>query len=279
MNNRRLLVASLFPLMAAPVLGNAATRTVYPITRHRFGIVNDWVVPKVKTVKLLPMTKVVFQDNGDFTLQPDGLIRVNTTGLYMLHLGVDWKAQEGLDIDRRMIGLRRKLASDTTAPNLQDQRIGSIDTPASDSPRCGRGTINMEELQLAAGQAVTFDMGVVSTSNGPAGMLPGDMVQVAHTGVNDAILLTARVIGPDFVRVVLRNMSPVTEIVAPGVIRVLVQSASERRGESNDAWNVLGSPLEELQAGDRVYACVRVIVENDYVQATDTTFIQIERFA
>lgn len=275
--SRRLFVSSLFAAAALPVLAappppapaTQRTRGVYGITRHRFGINQDWLVPHVKVVETMPFNRTFFQDNADFTLQGDGKIRCNTQGLYRVLLGLDWKAQAGLDIDRRMIGVR------LNTPTAQDVRLGSIDTPAADAPRVYRysDARNANFFSVAPGGYVSLPIVVENAQ-------PGDHVSVSHTGLSDPRgTFTGVVVEPNTVRVTLTNSGTEALSTNGGTLTVLVVSHTLNRGESNDAWNVLNCPLEELFPGDVLYACVRTIVPGDYIQATDrTTFMQIERF-
>lgn len=54
---------------------------------------------------------------------------------------------------------------------------------------------------------------------------------------------------------------------------------AQTRGESNGGRQVLHTATEDLMAGQVVYAVVRSNTSGDHVQATRTTFLQIERFA
>lgn len=256
----------------------ARARNAYLITRHRFGINNDWAVPHTKAVEQMPLTRVFAQDNQDLTLRPDGMVQVNTQGLYRVVLGMDWKAQAGLDIDRRMIGVRRKLAGSDPAPSLQDIRLGSDDTPASDTPRVARWSGACAVNLGAVMSTTSVDVTVTDRAGHAAGMVPGDVVSAAHTGLGAGVIVQGVVIAPDVVRVSFTNLTQYMGVVQ-GTLNVLAQSATLNRGESNDAWKVLNCPLEELMPGDALYVCARVLVEGDYVQATDrTTFLQVERF-
>lgn len=288
LHSRRLALSALFTLTGASTLAAppppapARNRATYGITRSRFGLAADFVIPKAKTVTLLPLASAVMQEApAEMTLLANGMVQINATGLYRVLLGVDWKAQAGFDIDRRMIGVRRKSAGDLTAPSLSDQRLGSIDTPGADVPRVGRNAISTT-VNVAPGQSAFMVVPVYAPDGGAAGMVPGDHVQVSFTNAGVVgvfgVYLAGYVTAPDVVTVSIHNAGPNTVANVSGTLNVLAQSQTLSRGESNDAWNVLNCPLEELHAGDRIYAVARVLVDGDYIQATNTTFLQIERF-
>lgn len=263
---------------AQPVTANAS------ITRARYGLSKDFYIPKVNFVTQVPLDLVRFQEAGDTSLLPDGMVRINTAGLYRICLGLDWKAQEDTDIDTRMFGIRRKLASDSGPPNLQDERLASVDVPGSDPPRMGR-------YQGAWAPPVVPFRDIVSTdvTVSPANVINiGDFAMAnltsatdANLGVkaNTALQISARVTAKNTVRVMLANpYIPAGIAVPPGTLQVLAMSAVTTRGGSEDAWNVLQSPLMALDAGDRIYIAAKNLgIANDYVQATLTSFMQMER--
>jgi hypothetical protein len=119
----------------------------------------------------------------------------------------------------------------------------------------------------------------------------GDVAQASLSSVTDknlgvarntALQIQARVVATDTVRVVLYNPTVAAGIAIPaGTLNVLAQSATLHRGDSADAWNVLSTPLTQLNAGDKIYIVGKNQgVANDYVQASPySTFVQFERFA
>jgi hypothetical protein len=111
---------------AGMTVGSAHARSgpqAASITRARYGLTKDFYIPKVNFVTQVPLDLVRFQEAGDTSLLPDGTVRINTAGLYRICLGLDWKAQENTDIDTRMFGVRRKLASDSGPPNLRTSAL------------------------------------------------------------------------------------------------------------------------------------------------------------
>lgn len=143
MNNvpkdRRLLSAGGGGATAA----RAGSRGPSSIPRSRFTISSDFVLPKSGTVTQLPLSVTSMQESDDVTLQGNGRILINTSGLYRVILGVDWVAQNDTDVDRRMIGIRRWPGS---LPN-QDDRLASVDIPGSSPPHTATE-------DLAAGQLI-----------------------------------------------------------------------------------------------------------------------------
>lgn len=284
MTNRRFLLSAALAALTAPALAALPpkTRAVgdYPIKRNRFGLAADFTIQNAKVVTRIPMGRVVFTENGDATLLGNGMIQINTQGLYRIALSADWKAQEGLDIDRRMIGVRRKPAGYADAsPLLSDERLGSIDTPASDAPRVGRFSGTWAPGSIPTGGSVSTEIGVEASFGGSPHMIIGDLASASLSSASDDLVITARVVSLDRVRVTARNFGPGPVSIGPGSLRVLTLSADERRGESNDAWQVLNCVTEELFPGDAIYACARVLVDGDYLQNTGTMFLQLERVA
>jgi len=257
------------------------------ITRSKYGMAADTFIPKVNVVTLLPFDVVRFEDAADVSLTADGMMRINVAGLYYIHLGLDWKGQAQTDIDTRMYGIRRKAAGDTTPPNLKDERLASFDHPGSESPRIARYQGEWSPGVVPFGGTVSTDIVVA-----PSGIVTiGDIAQASLSSVTDkklgvakntALQIQARIVAPDTVRVVLYNPIITGGIAIPtGTLKVLTQSATQHRGDSADAWNVLSTALVQLDAGDKIYIIGKNQgVANDYVQASPySTFVQFERFA
>jgi hypothetical protein len=281
--DRRLMLAGgggallALPAMAA----GAGVRGTSIIPRARFTISKDFVLPKSETVTQLPLSVTTMQESNDVTLQADGRVLINTPGQYRVILGVDWVAQNDTDVDRRMIGIRRWPGS---LPN-QDDRLASVDIPGSNPPFMARYQGEWTPGVVPFGGIVSTEITVA-----PAGTVKvGDMAIVGHTRIKDqsigaeavnGLVLQGRVVAPDKVRVTLYNPYVTAGVNVPtGTLNVIAMSATETRGESNDGWQVLHTATEDLAAGQMVYAVVRSRMTGDYVQATRTTFLQIERFS
>jgi hypothetical protein len=283
-NDRRLLLAggggALLALPASAArAGQRASASIFP--RARFTISGDFVLPKSETVTPLPLSLTLMQESNDVTLQPDGRVLINNSGQYRVILGCDWVAQNDTDVDRRMIGIRRWPGA---LPN-QDDRLASVDIPGSNPPFMARYQGEWTPGLVPLGGVASTEITVA-----PAGTAKvGDMAIVGHTRIKDqalgseavnSLILQARVVAADKVRVTVYNPSVAGGINIPsGTLNVIAMSATETRGESNDAWQMLHTATEDLAAGQMVYAVVRTRMTGDYVQATKTTFLQIERFS
>lgn len=272
-----------------PVPGQAARRRAAEdtITRSKYGLQADFYLPKANVVTQVPLDVVRFQEGGDTTLLADGMVGINTAGLYRICLGLDWKAQAATDIDTRMYGIRRKAASDTGPPSLQDERLASVDVPGSDPPRLGRYEGSWAPPVVPLGGFAYTEV-TVGPNNTTA---LGDFAMASLSTATDdklgleaavALQIEARVIAKNRVRVILRNPSIVGGIaIPPGTLKVLAMSATTTRGGSEDAWNVLMTPLTRLEAGERIYIAAKNLgIANDFVQASaNSTFLQLERHA
>jgi hypothetical protein len=275
---RRLLLGGAAASLAAGAPIKAAAAAALP-SRSRFSIASDFVLPRAETVTLLPLTVTNFQEAPDVVLRADGKLQVQIPGLYRVTLACDWVAQAGMDMDRRMIGIRRAPGH---LPN-QDDRLASVDIPGSDPPAMARYQGEWTPGTVPLGGIVTTEITV-----SPAGVARvGDLALASHSRIKDSIIgadavnglmVQARVVAPDRVRVILHNPMVAAGITIPvGALNVIAMSAVDTRGESNDAWQVLHTATEELAAGQTIFAVLRSRVKGDYVQATQSTFMQIER--
>lgn len=276
--SRRFLLGGAAVALGAGAPMSAVAALALP-TRSRFSIATDFVLPKAETVTLLPMTVTNFQEAPDVMLRADGRLQVQIPGLYRITLACDWVAQAGHDIDRRMIGIRRAPGH---LPN-QDDRLASVDIPGSDPPTMARYQGEWTPGTVPLGGIVTTEVTVA-----PAGVARvGDHALASLSRLKDSIVgaeavnglvVQARVVAPDRVRVILYNPIVAAGINIPvGALNVIAMNAVDTRGESNDAWQVLHTATEELAAGQTIFAVLRSRVKGDYVQATQSTFMQIER--
>lgn len=274
---------------AVPMSSHAARRRLAEdtITRSKYGLQVDVYLPKANVVTQIPLDVVRFEEGGDASLLADGMVGINTPGLYRICLGLDWKAQAGTDIDTRMYGIRRKTASDTGPPSLLDERLASVDVAGSDPPRLGRYEGSWAPPVVPLGGFVYTEVTV-----GPNNVTAlGDFAVASLSTTTDdklgieasiALQIQARVIAKNRVRVILSNPSIAGGIaIPPGTLKVLAMSAATTRGGSEDAWNVLMTPLTRLEAGERIYIAAKNLgVSNDYVQASvNSTFLQLERYS
>jgi len=280
------LALSTVAASAQAARGQAAA---YSVTRARFTLAADAVLPKSNVVYVLPLAVTALQDSADVTLQADNTLLINTTGLYRVCLSVDWPGQHGVDMDLRMYGIMRKKAPKVlgrlTKVTGKDDRLAEVDVPGSDPPQMGRYQGSWSPGVVPLGGFVTT---LVTVAPG-AIVNVGDVALASHTGISDAtlgvagstaLIVQAKVVAADTVRVSLYNPSIAAGIsIPPGTLQVMAMSAVNTRGESADAWTVLQTSTEELLVGETVYAYFKSKVTGDYVQATDQTFLQIERWA
>jgi hypothetical protein len=261
-----------------------------PIVRTRFTIASDWT-PVHNQVNRIPWTTMLFNDGVDCKLDADNKILIRTPGQYRITLGCDWVAQNGTDIDLRKIGIRRQPTGTVRDPrpagfppiDKDDDRLASVDVPGSDPPRMARFQGTWRPGFIAAGAMVTAQIGV----SPPKIVQPGDLAFASHgmlsdagigSAATDALIVQAKVVAPDTVRVSMYNPLLQEGVTVPsGPLQVVAMSSTLVRGESADAWQVLHTPTEELLAGDRIYGVVRSLTDGDYVQATKATYIQIEK--
>lgn len=286
--SRRLFHAGMAgALLTGAATAGAATRAqaapAYAVTRGRFGLSANFVLKTAGKVTLVPFNTTVFTEGSDWTLQPNGMLLINTTGLYRVSMCLDWVAQEGFDIDLRLYGIRRKKVGSPPGVYLKDDRLASVDVPGSDAPRSARFAGDWTPGVVPAGGIVVTEVTVAP--NGSVAV--GDGVLVSHTALTDAgvgqnaadfLSLRGRVVAADRVRVVLHNPLGTAVTVPAGQLRVMAQNLVESRGDSADAWNLMHTTLEVLNAGEQIYGIARnKEIANDYIQATDTAFIHIER--
>lgn len=280
---------------AAGTLGMAAGLAAPPaaaapaprIARTRFALAADFM-PVTDRVNIVPWRTVLVDDGLGCTADPDGTIVVSQAGLYQIVFACDWVAQAGTDIDLRKIGIRRRRVGAKPphpfqAIDKRDDHLASADTPGSDPPRMARAQVAWEPGLVPLGGLVHVDATVT-----PPGIVdPGDLALASHTAIADAtigeaaaaaIVVQAKVVGPDRVRATLYNPAVAEGIRVPaGMLNVLAMSARAHRGESTDAWQMLRTATEPIAAGERIYAVVRSRVPGDYLQALKTCFLQIER--
>ncbi len=285
-HRRGLLGAGTVALAAAMlgVPGTAASEPIRMSSRARYRLASDFATPAGQ-LAIVPWDQVDFQNGSDFTLQPGGKVLISTTGLYELVFSCDWDATKGTDIDLRKIGLRRQRAGQPDLPTTDHDRQGFLVIPGSDPPRMARYQGEWGSIKVPFGQVVTTEV-IVS----PAGVVGvGDVAMASHANIVDnaitaravnALILQAKVIEADTVRVTLLNPLIREGISIPaGTLKVVAMNAARDRGSNGDAWQVLHSASVELQAGDRIYSMIEHKVDNTLLQATRSSFLQVDRLA
>lgn len=250
--------------------------------RGRYQLSADWVAPYNEVVQL-PFDATVFQSGADFALQADGKVLIQASGLYEVTLSVDWDLKAGRDIALRQTGVRRQRAGQPDLPLDAHERVISGDLPGSAAPVTARGQQPWGPVDVGPGAVVFVDVAVA-----PAGAVkPGDVAQASHTQIRAGVLpddalaalvVQAKVIGADMVRVSLYNPGAAGSVQIPaGTLNVLASSTRKLAGGSGDGWHPLHSPSVVLDAGDKVYATVRHHVPGSLVQATRVSFLQVDR--
>lgn len=284
---RRQLLGSVASLALAAVAAPAAAfgpAQNRRSSRGRFRLAQDFATPPY-ALAIVPWAAVEFQAGTDFTLQPGGKVLINTKGLYEITFSCDWDANYDTDIDLRKIGLRLQRAGQPDYPTTDHERQGFLNIPASDPPKMARYQGGWAPPHLALGAMVTYDV----TVSPPGVVAPGDTAIASHTRVADgwmppadvgALMMQAKVVGPDTVRVTLYNPTVAAGIDIPaGTLKVVAMSSSMIRGASGDAWAVLHSASVELDVGDRIYGMIEHKVEGTLLQATRSSFMQVDRLA
>lgn len=251
-------------------------------SRGRYRLKADYA-PAYDGVVLVPFDLTDFQSGNDLALQPDGKVLVKTSGLYEVSLSIDWDLKAGRDIALRQTGIRRQRVGQPDQPQEAHERVLYGDLPGSNPPETARAQTAWNPPDIALGAVVTLDVPVA-----PAGLVkPGDLALASHSQVKsgvlppyalDALIVQAKVIAEDLVRVSLYNPSVAEGISIPvGTLNVVAMSALRFSGGSGDGWHPLHSPSVVLEAGDKLYATVRHHVAGSLVQATKMSFLQIDR--
>jgi len=275
---------------------NGVTRANYTVTSTN-GKKDDLgtiVLPHANLVYLLPLSVTTFNESDDVTLMNGGTLMINKTGLYRISICLDWKGQDGKDIDLRYIGIGR-IPQGTSLNGTLDggllninsttyDRLAVADLTGTDSPVHVRGTYDWQPGVLAVGKSVSK---VVILPQ--AGLIDvGDTVQASLTSMADVILgaqgnaaldMSARVVAPNTVRVVIENRRGTAPVGLPaGKLNVLATSSTLTRGESADAWTVLQTPSVLLYAGEQVFGIWKSKTPGDYLQTTNQTYVQVEHW-
>ncbi|WP_374675250.1 hypothetical protein [Ideonella sp.] len=279
--SRRQLVLATAALLAAAA--PAAVRAAGPLSRARFRLARDFAVP-ADTFGLVPWTDTVFQEGDGVVLQPDGKVLVQKSGVYELVFSCDWDAKSERDIDLRKIGIRCQAAGQPDTPIDAHERLGFANLPGSDPPATARYQGTWAPPPLPPGAVVSTDVTVADLGGT---VRPGDTATASHTGLSAAqmpddaltrLIVQARVIADNRVRVSLFNPGGAGVIQVPtGTLRVVAMSSTRTRGSNGDAWMVLHTASTRLEAGDRVYGLVEHKVAGSLLQATKSSYLQIDR--
>jgi hypothetical protein len=228
--------------LATSALAAPHAAALLPIVRARFGLPADWT-PVYNEVNIIPWTTTLFNEGVGCTLEADGRFLVRTPGLYRIALGCDWVAQQGTDIDLRKIGIRRKRPGAGAGAGFlppidkSDDHLASVDVPGSDPPRMARYQGSWSPGLVAHGAMITARVTVSPPNIGG----PGDLAFASHSmlcdaGVGaagtDALIVGAKVVAPDTVRVSLYNPLQQEGVTVPaGALNVVVMSCTTTCGE------------------------------------------------
>ena len=310
---RRLMLGTGAGALALTAAGRARaagrpTTPTYAISRTRYTIDADANLPTAGDTYVLPLSSVVATDGGgDTTLNADNTITVNTAGQYRVMLAVCWPSGHDHDVALRSTGLRRRAAGsqaltsiaggDLTLVPDTDEHLASEDHPGSaaapvvrfPAPPDGAHSVGTPfpwtPGTIALGGTASVDVTMPVT--GIVG--PGDHALASLTSLTDAIvnathaasmIVSARVIAPDTVRVSIYNSSISPSVTIPqGNVQVLAFNATQLRGGSGGARALLSSTTVTLQKNDSVYAVLSSLTPGDYMLKSAEVFLQIERWS
>ncbi len=283
-------------LAMASVCASAARPAVkgppFKPTRARFALPANTAIPKSSnSVYVTPFGGAALFNDGDVTMNNDYTITVNTTGLYLVALAFEWQ-----DAANGQAGLRINGISHSTPANPPGQfvpgkltivqgkndRLGQFDTSSTNSAKTSRyqglwkpGTIGKNAV--ASIDVTVATRGVVKL---------GDVAMASHSAITDALgdgaaalIVTAKVVAADTVRVSIYNSSHVKSITVPkGALQVVAMTAVSQTGDAPAGRSLLLSATETLNAGDILYGTFKSTVAGDTLLNTPNTFIQIERW-
>ena len=273
-----------------PAAARAAAGSVP--TRARFGLAIDVQNPSVGGVYVVPFLHADYND-GDVVMNQDNTLTVVTGGLYRASISSGWQDRADGQVDLRIVGVGHGkggqkpgvwVPGQLTKVTVTFDRLCQQDVVATNTPKTARSQTAWTPGHVARGQTVSVDVRVA-----PAGVVNlGDVAFAAHTGIADArqgakkvatLVVHAKVVGPDTVRVSVHNPS-IDDIAIPkGALQVVAMSATGVAGGSGEGQVLLSSALERLAVGDCVYGFFRSKALLDRLRGTPSTFLSIERWA
>jgi hypothetical protein len=239
-----------------------------------------------------PFAGAAIVNDGDIAMNSDYTMTVKTTGLYMLSISFDWADNPNQQVGLRINGIARAdagnppghfVAGQLTVVVNKNDRLGQYDVSSSNCAVTSRYTgawkIDTIGKNGIASQDVTLS---------PPGLIGlGDVAMASHTGITSALgdavaalVVTAKVIGPDTVRVTIWNSSQTHSVAVPnGTLNVLAMSSQAMAGDAPLGRSMLVSASEALTAGDLIYGTFKSTQGGDQLLASPNTFIHIERWA
>lgn len=278
----------------AATSGSTKAVTGVPLpTRARWVLQKTWAIPKSSNnVYVTPFGGAPVFNDGDVTMNQDYTLTVNTSGLYLLSLGFDWADNPNQQVGLRINGLERTIPASPpgqfkpgqlTIVVTKNDRIGQYDVSGSNCPWTSRYTGSWKVGIIGKNAVVSQDVTLAT-----AGIINlGDVATASHTGIDlalgdaaAALVVTAKVVGPDTVRVSIWNTSQTTSISVPsGTLNVLAMTSQKMTGDAPLGRSLLVSASEQLSAGDLLYATFKSTQGGDQLLASPDTFIHIERWA
>jgi len=269
-------------------------RAAVPLpTRARFGLQQSWAVPKSSNaVYVTPFQGTALFNDGDVTMNKDYTLTVNTTGLYVLSISFDWADNPNHQVGLRINGIVRAdagsppgqfKAGQLTVVKAKNDRLGQYDVSSSNFAWASRWTGTWKTGTIGKNAIVSKD--VTMPTAGLIGL--GDVAIASHSGITTslgdavaALVINAKVIGPDTVRVSIWNTSTTQSITVPnGTLNVLAMTAQAMTGDAPLGRSVLMSATETLSAGDLLYGTFKSTQGGDTLLASPNTWLHIERWA
>jgi hypothetical protein len=303
---RRALVAGMLAPLALPTLVRAGKPNdshwhpggIGNVVRSRYTVSRNTYLPEDNVVYLLPIDKMLYDEGTGVTFK-DQQLTITQEGLYRIYLVIDWPGQAHgshpvVAKDLRYDGIRRIPVGQSLQWQGPDKltvvaekfdKLAVTDIPGSDPPQYARSP---EGSTWAPGTVPAN--GYVYTDvvlDTPGIVAPGDAATAGLSSITDslgvgvelALQLEARVIAADKARVILRNMSSTPIAVPSGSLNVLAGSLTNSRGQSADAWVTCETPAEYLLAGETIIGVWKSRMKGDYLQQSNMTFLQVERWA
>lgn len=280
---------------AAAATGSTMAVTGVPLpTRARWVLSQTWAIPKSSNnVYVTPFGGAPVFNDGDVTMNRDYTITVNTAGLYIISLAFDWADNPNQQVGLRINGLERTVAASPpgqfkagqlTIVTTKNDRIGQYDVSGSNFAWTSRYTGTWKVGIVGKNSIVSQDVTLAT----PGIITLGDVATASLTSIDAALgldavaalVVTAKVVGPDTVRVSIWNTSQTSSISVPsGTLNVLAMASQAMTGDAPLGRSLLMSASEQLSAGDLLYATFKSTQGGDQLLASPNTFIHIERWA
>jgi hypothetical protein len=262
-------------------------------TRARWVLNQTWAIPKSSnSVYVTPFVGAPVFNDGDVTMNSDYTLTVNTTGMYHLAIGFVWADNPNQQVGLRINGICRAdagnppgkfKAGQLTVVQGKNDRLGQYDVSSSNFAWTSRYSGPWKVGTIGKNQTASMDVTL-----GTTGIVNlGDVAMAGHTGIDSALgdgvaalVVTAKVIGPDTVRVTIWNSSQTHSVTVPnGTLNVLAMTSQAMTGDAPAGRQVLISASEALSAGDLLYGTFKSTQGGDQLLASPYTFIHIERWA